>query len=467
MKHLNGGIRLKKKTIVIASISAFAIMLLGYIGGGMYYQDHFLPNTTMGTLDLSGDTVAEANRKIAKNLHAKNIEIVENGNTLATFTPAQLEASVDGESFLKEEKTKQGGWKWPIAFFQDSELALSNEAVTYNQEALQSLVDSLSLESGERAVPQNAQVKSEGDTFVIEKEVLGTAVDRAKLEQNLVASMTDGKSEVKIEEAYQQPTLTSESPELKTALEKLSDLADTVITYQISGAEEVVPKEKIVTWLKVDGEGNPTVDQAAAKEYLDTLHDKYATYEKTRSFKSTNRGTVEVPPGEYGWSIATEAESEKLVNYLLAGEDVDVQPTVLGSGYHEDGTDIGGTYIEVDLQAQTMYYYKDGKKVFETPIVSGHQQTPTPIGVFYAWDKVEDTKLVGYNPRREADYATPVEYWVPLNWDGIGIHDANWQASFASNQWVANGSNGCINTPPGAMAELFSMLEVGTPVVLF
>ena len=114
-----------------------------------------------------------------------------------------------------------------------------------------------------------------------------------------------------------------------------------------------------------------------------------------------------------------------------------------------------------------MYMYKNGKKVFESVIVAGHPKTASPVGVFYAWDKVRDTTLVGYNPRREADYETPVKYWVPIDWSGIGIHDASWQNSFGSEQYLVNGSNGCINTPPEVMEDFFNQLEVGMPVVIF
>ena len=34
--------------------------------------------------------------------------------------------------------------------------------------------------------------------------------------------------------------------------------------------------------------------------------------------------------------------------------------------------DIGGTYIEVDMTEQMMYYYLDGKLQLETPIVTGN-----------------------------------------------------------------------------------------------
>lgn len=463
----NGGNQLKNKTIVIAGLSVLVVLLIAYIGGGMYYSSRFLPNTTIGTTKVAGDTPAEANRKVAKDLHTKQIEITENNETLASFTPSDLDASIEGEAFLTQVKAAQGAWGWPFSLFQDKVIVMTDETVNFSEAAVQELIDSFAFNGTERTAPQNAWLKNEGDSFTIQAEVQGTQVDRALLEQTITDALTNDQAEIRLEDAYEQPFLTSESPELQAAVDELTSLADTVITYNLAGEEIVVPREKIISWLGIDGEGNPTVDRAGAEEYLTELHNKYSTYEKTRKFESTNRGTVEVPPGEYGWSIATQTEAENLESYILLGEDITVRPTILGSGYHEDGTDIGNSYVEVDLVAQIMYMYKNGEKVFESPIVAGHPQTPTPVGVFYAWDKVEDTELVGYNPRREADYATPVNYWIPVDWEGIGIHDASWQGSFASDEWRTNGSNGCINTPPGAMAKFFPLLEIGMPVVMF
>ena len=458
---------MKKKSLVVVGISVLAVVLIAYIGGGIYFKDHFLPQTKVGKISIAGDTVEEANRKFAKDLHSQTITITENGETLTSITPLELEASVDISAYLKTVKQEQGNWIWPIKAFQDKNLETSQATFDYNEEALNNLLASLDLDSKERAASQNAKVVTEAGNFVIQDEVQGTQVDIEALKASLLAAFSEGKETVTVEEAYIKPTLTADSEELTTIIDRLEDLASTVITYKIAGQEEVVPAEQIRSWMSIDAEGNPVVDQAAAEAYLDQLHDKYATHDKTRKFNSTNRGTVEIPPGTYGWSIGTIAEAESLVQYVLAGKDVTVEPEINGTGYHADGTDIGNSYVEIDLQAQVMYMYKDGARVFESPIVSGHTTTPTPVGVFYAWNKEENATLVGYNPRRGNDYAQPVNYWVPVDWNGVGIHDANWQTSFASDQWAANGSNGCINTPPGAMTKFFQLVEVGMPVIMF
>lgn len=458
---------MKRKSVIISIVSVLAVLLIAYIGGGMYYQSHFLPKTAIGSVDVSNQTVEEANRMVVQKLHSQTITVTENNQELTSFTPSDMEATLDEKEAIKQAHAEQGSWAWPIKMFSEKQIDSSNSNVTYNEEKLTSLFAALPIESEDRTPSQNAGIVNENGAFAIRKEVQGTMVDVEALKGKVIDSLTDGTGQVAMEDAYVQPAVTSEDEALKASLNKMDELSNTTITYTIAGNEEVVPKDKIVEWLKVNENGEPAVDQEAAKAYLESLHDQYATIDKTRSFESTNRGTVEIPAGTYGWSIATTTEAENLAAYILAGKDVDVQPAINGSGYHEDGTDIGSSYVEVDLQGQRMYMYKNGERVFESEIVAGHPKTPSPVGVFYAWDKVEDTVLVGYNPRRDADYETPVKYWIPINWEGIGIHDASWQGSFASDEYLVNGSNGCINTPPAVMDQFFSLMEVGMPVVIF
>lgn len=458
---------MKNKPLIFTGIGIFTILFLAYFGGSKYYDNRFLPNTLMGEIELSGLTIDEAKRVITQDLHTNTVTVTEDEETVTTFTPYDLDAKVESDAFLKKVKNEQNNWTWPIAFFKGEKVETSEIAVQFDEAALAKLVETLTLSKAERISPVSANVQSKNGTFVIEPEVPGNIIDADLLEEQLVQTMVSSEDSVALEDAYVLPALTAESDELKQVVEKLQGLTDVTITYSLGGEEIVVPKEQLATWLSLDNNGEPTVDIEAAKTYLQTLHDKYATYEKTRTFKSTNRGEVQVPPGEYGWSIAIEAESKNLASYILAGKDIKTTPEILGSGYHEDGTDIGSTYIEVDLQNQMMYYYKNGERLLETPIVSGHTTTPTPVGVFYAWNKEEDAELIGYNPRRGNDYAQPVNYWIPVDWTGVGIHDAGWQTSFSSDQWVNNGSNGCINTPPGAMEKLFSLMDVGTPVIFF
>ena len=55
---------------------------------------------------------------------------------------------------------------------------------------------------------------------------------------------------------------------------------------------------------------------------------------------------------------------------------------------------------------------------------------------------------------------------MPFN-DGVGFHDANWQPDFGGSMYMSGyGSHGCINLPPSAAAELYSLCSIGDVVVV-
>ena len=56
-----------------------------------------------------------------------------------------------------------------------------------------------------------------------------------------------------------------------------------------------------------------------------------------------------------------------MYNEILTGQQVTREP-VYASTANEwvNGSDIGNTYIEVDLSEQHMYFYRDGKNIFES-----------------------------------------------------------------------------------------------------
>ena len=59
-----------------------------------------------------------------------------------------------------------------------------------------------------------------------------------------------------------------------------------------------------------------------------------------------------------------------------------------------------------------------------------------------------------------------MNFWMPVN-GGIGIHDASWRSKYGGDIYIKGGSHGCINTPYDAMKELYEMVEIGTPVIMF
>ena len=137
--------------------------------------------------------------------------------------------------------------------------------------------------------------------------------------------------------------------------------------------------------------------------------------------------------------------------------------------YTHLSTDVGNTYIDVDISGQIVKLYKDGKLQFSANCVTGCKTdgTTTDTGTFYVLNKVRDVVLKGDNADG-SKYESPVKYWLGVTWGGQGLHDADWRNTFGGSIWIRGGSHGCINMPPNKMPSLYnlSLIHISTPSAL-
>ena len=195
---------------------------------------------------------------------------------------------------------------------------------------------------------------------------------------------------------------------------------------------------------------------------MDRLADEYDTVGGTRYFQATRGENVKVEGGIYGNRIDRKAEKEYLKQAFTEQREEMHVPSYIQEGRQQGKNDIGDTYIEVDMGEQMMYYYRNGKLELETPIVTGNtgRRWGTPEGVNYVYAKGRNRILRG------PGYESPVNFWMPVK-GNIGIHDAAWRSEYGGEIYKSAGSHGCINTPYDAMSDLYEMVEIGTPVVMF
>ena len=121
-----------------------------------------------------------------------------------------------------------------------------------------------------------------------------------------------------------------------------------------------------------------------------------------------------------------------------------------------------GTFIEISIDQQHMWFYENGNLIVDTPVVTGNDDGDcnTPTGSYAIQSREEQTTLVG------EDYESYVDYWLGFN-GGIGIHDASWRDDFGGDIYLGNGSHGCVNTPFDKVKTIYEHVEVGTPVYVY
>ena len=126
------------------------------------------------------------------------------------------------------------------------------------------------------------------------------------------------------------------------------------------------------------------------------------------------------------------------------------------------GKAVGDTYVEVNLNAQHMWYIVDGDVYLESDCVTGNYgSADTPEGFHEVNDKMSPCVL------EAEDYRTEVTYWMPFIGGGWGLHDASWRGSFGGDIYKGGGSHGCVNLPYDVAEKLYHHIEIGTPVIVY
>ena len=249
------------------------------------------------------------------------------------------------------------------------------------------------------------------------------------------------------------------------------------ITYTLPSGDQVLDRSVIETWLTDNGDGTYTRNEEAWRKHIADYVDQMAKITDSvgyaRTFGATGLGEITVAGSSYyGWEIDEAAEAEALNQALLAGYKGEREPVYLSkeAAKNSDNYGVGGDYVEIDLSRQHLWIYRDYTCVLETDIVSGlmDERHYTPEGIFWFITRETNSTLKGERlPNNTYSYEVMVAYWMQLTDDGVGLHDADWKWVFGGEEYIWNGSHGCINLPVDMAGEIFNLTSYDTPVVMY
>ena len=460
--------KLPKKTLIIIAVSAaiLAILIAVYVSLGMYFKNHFWFRTVINGVNCSGKTVAEVENLITEEISGYRLELIglEDEKEVITGLDIDLKPVFDGS--LKKALKSRNAFAWPASLFKKTTMELET-MVTYAEEKLQSTIEGLDcLNESNSKKAENAHISGyiKGEGFKIIPEEEGTEIDAAVLKETLHTGIINLQKKISLKEAgcYLEPEIRSDSEELLAALDAANACLDAVITYQIGDKKEVLDSSVFEEWLSVTEDNQVAVDPELAGAFVQELASKYNTYGKARSFKTTYGPIVTLSRNEYGWRINQTGEVEQLTADIKAGTEVSREPVYSRRAKSYGADDHGGTYVEINITAQHMYFYKNGQLILENDIISGNLSKGwgTPSGAYSV------TYTMGGKTLRGADYAVWVDYWMPFN-GGIGLHDCTWHSEFGGDIYKTSGSHGCINMPPAAAKTLYQHLRKGDAVIVY
>jgi len=460
----------KRKALVIGLLTACVAVGALYVGQAMHYSSAkvFFNDTEIAGVNVGGNTAQEAATKLKAAMHDQELTLKDGQQVVSSFKTQEVNLKVTSLQSLHQLIAKQNIWSWPVHVTTATADTLKLNASNENQESLKVLAKQITTKANQtRKASKDASFTYRDGQYVSTKATQGNQLDTTKIAASITRAIEKGETTIDVSNDYVKPKVTTDSASFKAALAKTKTVTAQTYTYKLDGHTITIPAQTLASWLTFK-QGKLATNQKLVKAYLTKLSHKYGTINKTRTFKSTKRGTVKVPAGLYGWSIKVKSETPALSKLVIAGKGMTRTPLIQGSGYHKNGTDIGNSYVEVDKVNQHMWVYKNGKVVVSTDVVTGLPTTAhhTPSGVWVIWSKQRNTTLRGKNDNG-SNYASKVKYWMPVDDTGVGIHDSPWQPQYGGTWYRSHGSHGCVNTPPAKIASVFANVKVGTPVVIF
>jgi hypothetical protein len=437
-------------------------ILVIYTGISIYFMEHFFAGTTINGEQADYLTTAQAESLVLRQAEEYGLVLEQRDGRTTVLDGEKLAVSFSQTDEVRQAKRVQNGFLWPRMFWQSDSLRII-PAASFSDVVLAKNIRLLDcVKTGE--APQDAWVELTDDGYEIHAEKQGDKLNTVRLKEAVRKAAGRMQETLNLEEAgcYEEPAVTVDLEEMIRLSEKLERWFGAQVTYEFGPETEVVDAAAISSFITLEGY-EAELNQEAVADWIGELADKRDTYKKSRSFQSTLRGIITVKGGNYGWQIDQETESAALLKLVEEGQVTEKEPAYLQTGNAwSSNSDIGDTYIEVDMGAQHMWFYKNGSLVIDTDVVTGNisRNYGTPAIVAAIQYKQRNAVLRG------ADYATPVKYWMPF-YGNYGIHDSSWRSTYGGDIYLTSGSHGCVNTPPAAAKVIFENVEKGTPVVLY
>ncbi len=464
---------MKKKTIRKTGVAIAGILFLlavSYVGLAEYYKNGFSYGTWINGVYCTGKTVEEVNEELLKSCSYDGLTIYDAKGEPFLIKAEDIGFTFDFKEALRLHLSIQHPYLWGYRLIASKEKKLAPD-ISFDENRLWKVLESSPAFMEKKADERQVWIVKADNGYMLVDERKGV-LDEEKAKKAVRRSLLAIETELDLEESgcYMDLPYTEEMKETLALWEKVRDFQDCRITYCFGEEQVPIDASVVCDWMAAgengeflyDEEGKIAADEKKIEEFVDRLAEEYDTVGGVRHFQATRGETVEVEGGTYGNRMDRKAEKEYLKQAFAERKAEMHMPSYLQEGWQQGKDDIGSTYIEVDMGEQMMYYYLDGKLELETPIVTGNtgRRWGTPEGVNYVYAKGRNRVLRG------PGYESHVNFWMPVK-GNIGIHDASWRSEYGGEIYKSAGSHGCINTPYDAMSDLYDMVEVGTPVVMF
>ena len=470
------GKRLLLKRVLPVGVALTVCTCCAYVVNSAQYNNHFLPGTIINGIDVSDKTVSEAAEILRTKKADYSITLKFRDGAEAELNANDLALDYQCSDELQQLMNEQNRHEWLTRELGSTCDETLQTKYTVDRDALvESLKTLPELQEGNYQKPENADLRLSKDfQFKLIPEVEGTQLDEEALADEAAKAILGEKSVLdltRLKDVYKEPQVRADDAELVARRDQLNKLLSAEVSIKLSdGSLRKVDASSTVNWVSVDSEGRYQVNEDAvlrqAKRIIAEIAAEDDNYGYYRSFKSTNYGMQKFDSENlHGHTLNQERMAATLAEMLIAGRSGTINPVYTQMVDTLDPR-FGGTYVEIDIYEQHVYYYQDYELVYDCNCVTGTEgYSSTPSGIFDVDEKIRGRELEGYRSDGSLSYSVHVDYWIRFI-PHYGLHDASWRDSFGGNLYEYDGSHGCVNLPTSAAATLYDLVDYGTPVIV-
>ncbi len=440
-----------------------AVLMLVYVGISIFFMGHFYPDTT-----LNGEDVSLKDEKYTEDVFNEkaghySLMVTGRDDLSLKVNASDISFRPDFEGEIGKLIKEQNAFLWIKGLMKPSELTAQSLAA-FSKEELEGIIDSSDFFKPENIKePVNARYELVDGAYAVIPDEAGTQPVKEAVYKVVEEAVSELEEEVSIDQegCYTVAAIRSDDHILNETVNNLNKYCGTKIHFDFGDNSEVLDGNIIKDWITLDGT-QVSFDESNVKGYVDGLAKRHDTFGLKREFTTSKGKKITVSGGDYGWWTDRPSTTEEITNAIKSTYVGDMEPVYFGRAMVHGDSDIGPDYVEVDLDEQHVYLYKDGQLVTETDCVSGKavNGSSTPEGTYGITYKERDAELVGEN------YSSAVKYWMPFN-GNVGLHDAPWRKQFGGEIYINSGSHGCVNLPSEAAKIIFDNVVKGEPVIVY
>ena len=473
----------RRKTGLILFIVLLAALLAG-VGIFLFRQltdvdgrDTFLRGTTVNGVNVAGMTLDQAEEALRTAVDRYQLKIRFADGT-RRLSAEDLELTLTGREplrkLLREQKRKAAERA------EGAELALTApELLRCSAQAAEGRVDKLPERTslaGKESVDARLELDRENERFQILPAEIGGTIETSALTEAVVEAAQRLRPELNTVNRglYDGKRIrVRDSREMRKALKRAEKRLALSLTYrfQAGGTEEdrsvTIDRSRLARWLRVEEDGvTVSVRDEELRAFAKEMKERYSVRGTSPSQFVTSIGTYyEVNHRGSAAKVDEKALYRDIKTCIRRGKSGErTAPYKTGKNGQPGTTDLGGTYVEIDLEHQHLYLYVDGERVAEDDICSGNVADghDTPEGLYTIKSKDHTRYLRGRG------YREWVNCFMPFN-GNIGLHDSTWREKdeYGGQVYLQSGSHGCINAPLKLAKKVDKNVKVGTYVVLY